>query len=249
MKMLYIVKLGTTFPATAEQFGDFDKWTVAMLGPVDIETCVLDAEHGAALPAAADCAGVILTASHSMVTDDLPWSVKVEEWIRSLLETRTPLLGICYGHQLLARAAGGRVGFHPSGKEIGTVAIQLHPACANDPLFQGLPQSFFVHVTHLQTVQRLPSNATCLAANAHEPNQAFRLWDCAWGVQFHPEFDADVMRSYVKEQADELKSAGLDVAKISGEVADAPFAAKTLRNFARFVEGRLAKKANAGDGK
>jgi len=176
-----------------------------------------------------------------MVTDDLPSSVKVEEWIPSLLEARTPLLGICYGHQLLARAAGGQVGFHPSGKEIGTLAIQLLPECANDPLFQGLPQSFFVHVTHLQTVRRLPSNATCLAANTHEPNQAFRLGDCAWGLQFHPEFDADIMRSYVEEQADELKSAGLDAAKILSGVAETPLAAKTLRNFARFVEGRLAK--------
>jgi len=88
-----------------------------------------------------------------------------------------------------------------------------------------------------------------LAANAHEPNHAFRLGDCAWGLQFHPEFDADVMRSYVKEQADELKSAGLDVAEILDEVADAPFAAKTLRNFARFVEGRLVNKTNTSDGK
>ena len=169
-------------------------------------------------------------------------------WIPSLLESRTPLFGICYGHQLLARAAGGHVGFHKCGQEIGTVAVQLLADCANDALFESLPQSFFVHVAHSQTVLRLPPGATHLAANAYEPNQAFRLGDLAWGVQFHPEYNADIMRSYIEEQAYELKSAGLDVPRLLSAVAETPIAAKTLRNFALFVEKLLATKANAGDG-
>lgn len=248
MKRLYIIKVGTTFPDTAKQFGDFDTWTAATLGVVDVETCILDAEHGATLPAALECAGVVITGSHSMVTDDIPWSVKLEEWIPSLLEAGIPLFGICYGHQLLARAAGGQVGFHSCGKEIGTVLVHLLPDCANDVLFRFLPQSFFVHVTHSQTVLRLPPSARRLAANTCEPNHAFRLGDCAWGVQFHPEYDADIMRSYIVEQADELESAGLDVLELMHAVAETPVAAKTLRNFACIVEERLANKANAGDG-
>jgi len=248
MKKLYIIKAGTTFPATVKQFGDFDTWTADTLGNVDVETCIVDAEHGATLPAAVECAGVIITGSHSMVTDDLPWSVKLEGWIPALLKARIPLFGICYGHQLLAQAAGGYVGFHPRGKEIGTVAVCLLPDCANDALFRLLPHSFFVHVTHVQTVLRLPPGATRLAANTYEPNHAFRLGECAWGVQFHPEYNAGVMRSYIEEQADELDSAGLDVPKLLCSVTETPVAAKTLRNFARMVEGRLTKKANAGDG-
>jgi GMP synthase (glutamine-hydrolysing) len=248
MKNLYIIKAGTTFPATAKQFGDFDTWTAATLGAVGIETCILDAEHGAALPAAAQCAGVVITGSHSMVTDDLPWSVKLEEWIPSLLAARIPLFGICYGHQLIARAAGGQVGFHPRGKEIGTVAVHLLPNCAHDALFRTLPQSFFVHVTHSQTVLRLPPRAIRLAVSSHDPNHSFRLGDWAWGVQFHPEYNADIMRSYIEEQADELDSAGLDVQELLCAVAETPVAAKTLRNFARIVEELLANQANGGNG-
>ncbi len=248
MKKLYIIKVGSTFPATAKRFGDFDTWTEVTLGAVDVETCILDSEHGAALPAAVECAGVVITGSHAMVTDDLPWSVKLEEWIPSLLVARIPLFGICYGHQLLARAAGGQVGFHPRGKEIGTVAVHLLPDRANDALFRLLPKSFFVHVTHSQTVLRLPPSAIRLAVNNHEPNHAFRLGDCAWGVQFHPEYNADIMRSYIEEQADELDSAGRDVPELLCAVAETPVAAKTLRNFARIVKGRLANKTNAGDG-
>jgi GMP synthase (glutamine-hydrolysing) len=74
-KRLYILKVGTTFRATAATLGDFDAWTKATLGDVRVETCVLDIEHGSALPPAVECAGVVVTGSHSMVTDELPWSV------------------------------------------------------------------------------------------------------------------------------------------------------------------------------
>ena len=242
MKRLYIIKAGTTFPATEQQFGDFDRWTETALERVDVETAIVDAEHSASLPTAEECAGVVITGSHSMVTDNLPWSVKLEGWIRSLLDSHTPVFGICYGHQLLARAAGGQVGYHPRGKEIGTVRISLLPDCATDPVFQSLPPSFLVHVTHLQTVLSLPEGATRLAANAYEPNHAFRVGECAWGVQFHPEYSADIMRSYIQEQKDELDAAGIDVLKILDTVGETPFAAQTLRNFGNIVIKRLAIK-------
>jgi len=240
MNKLYIIKVGTTYSTTAKEFGDFDVWTVAALGDVDAEICIVDAEHGAALPNAGKCAGVVITGSHAMVTDDLPWSVKIEKWIPSLLDASTPLFGICYGHQMIARAAGGQVGFHPRGKEIGTVAIDLLSDCANDTLFRSLPRSFVVHVAHSQAVLHLPPHATRLAANAYESNHAFRLGDSAWGVQFHPEYNADIMRSYINEQGEELKSAGMNVSELLSAVSETPVAGGLLRNFARIVEERLA---------
>ena len=238
MKSLHIIKAGTTFPATAKQLGDFDVWTAAALGPVGVETRIVDAEHGAALPAVEDCAGVIVTGSHAMVTDNLPWSVLMEAWILSLLTAQIPFFGICYGHQLLARAAGGQVGYHPRGAEAGTVPVHLLADCTGDPLFRSLPRSFPVQVTHEQTVLVLPPGAKRLAANAHEPHHAFRLGDRAWGVQFHPEYTADIMRSYIMEEADDIRKAGGDVAEILGAVSETPMAAETLHNFARFVEER-----------
>jgi len=162
----------------------------------------------------------------------------MEAWIVSLLAASIPFFGICYGHQLLARAAGGQVGYHPRGEEIGTVPVHLLLDCAGDTLFRSLPQSFPVHVTHEQTVLCLPPGAKRLAANAYEPHHAFRLGDCAWGVQFHPEYNADIMRSYIMEEADDIRAAGQDVAEILGTISETPFAAETLRNFARFVEER-----------
>jgi GMP synthase (glutamine-hydrolysing) len=242
MKKIYIIKVGTTFTATAQQFGDFEKWTEAALGSGNVEIAVVDAEHNDSLPTAEQCAGVVITGSHSMVTDNLPWSVKLEEWIRSLLNAGTPLFGICYGHQLLARAAGGQVGNHPQGKEIGTVSVELFPDCATDPVFQALPQSFHAQVTHLQTVLKLPEGATRLAANDYESNHAFRLGDSAYGVQFHPEYSAGIMRSYIQEQESELDAAGMDVTKILASVRDTPIAAQILKRFGSIVSARLANK-------
>ncbi|MCW8820732.1 MAG: hypothetical protein OQK45_00780, partial [Sulfurovum sp.] len=71
MKKLYIIKAGTTFASTAEQFGDFDQWTITAMGEVSVELATVDVEHGASLPLAEECSGVVITGSHSMVTDDL----------------------------------------------------------------------------------------------------------------------------------------------------------------------------------
>jgi GMP synthase (glutamine-hydrolysing) len=177
----------------------------------------------------------------TMVTDNLPWSIRVEKWIQCLLISQIPLLGICYGHQLLARTAGGQVGFHPIGEEIGTVSIHLLPECADDLLFCDLPRSFWAHVAHSQTVLSLPPDALCLASSNHDPNQAFRLGCCAWGVQFHPEYTTKIMRSYIEEQADELCLAGLNVTELYDTVTETPFASQTLRNFAQIVEEYAAQ--------
>ena len=61
MKKLYIIKAGTTFPATKAQFEDFDQWTVNALGSVDIQIGTVDAENGAAYPAIEKCAGIVIT--------------------------------------------------------------------------------------------------------------------------------------------------------------------------------------------
>ena len=243
MKKLYIIKVGTTFSTTAKHLGDFDSWTASALGVVAVKTCILDVENGADLPQVEECAGVVITGSHAMVTDKLPWSIKLEKWIPLLLEASIPLFGICYGHQLLAEATGGQVGFHPQGKEIGTVPVYLLSDGADDPLFHSLPHSFVVHTTHSQSVLLLPPGATRLAANDYEPNHAFRLGHCVWGVQFHPEYNGDIMRAYINEQEEELKSAGLDSAELCRTVSETPVAAETLRNFARLVEERLNRVA------
>ena len=74
-----------------------------------------------------------------------------------------------------------------------------------------------------------------MAGNAFEPNQAFRVGACAWGVQFHPEFDADVMHSYVEDMKDELLQEGLAPEAVAQSIRPTLTAASLLRRFAEHV--------------
>lgn len=241
MKKIYLVKTGTTFPTTAEKYGDFDDWIIKTLGELPLTIEVVDVTDNAALSKLEDLpleafAAIIITGSHAMVTDGLAWSLALERWLPKLVKQEIPILGICYGHQLLAHAMGGKVGFHPLGKEVGTVEIDLLPSCAADSLFQSLPPSFLVHVSHTQTVLELPLGAERLAANIHEPNHAYRLGSRAWGVQFHPEYTPEIMRDYLEMQEKSLHSAGQNVPQLLSAVADTPFSAEVLRGFVRLIE-------------
>ena len=151
------------------------------------------------------------------------WSVRTGQWLAMVVRTGLPVLGICYGHQLLAEALGGRVGPNPLGREMGTIAVRLRPEAASDPLLARLPEHFRVHATHVESVLALPPGANLLASSDTDPHQAFAVGTSAWGVQFHPEFDAQVIREYIQARSDVLVAEGRDVAAMlaSVEVSDA----------------------------
>jgi GMP synthase-like glutamine amidotransferase len=117
-------------------------------GQVDVVP-VLD---GHAPPPPTGYAGVLVTGSGAMVTDREPWSERTADWLREAAQRGLPMLGICYGHQLIAQALGGEVGWNPNGREMGTVPVRLADVARHDPLFGGLPSEFHAQTTHLQTV-------------------------------------------------------------------------------------------------
>ncbi|NTU53310.1 MAG: glutamine amidotransferase [Chlorobiaceae bacterium] len=235
MKNLYIIKAGSTFETEVERLGDFEEWVQRGLGELTCPVVVVNAEGGELLPEPQVCAGVVVTGSHAMVTDNRPWSVGIERWIRELIGAGVPFLGICYGHQLLGRAAGGEVGYHPLGREVGTVWVELTADGQRDPLFEGIPSPFRAHATHAQCVLQLPPDAIRLAFNDFEPNHAFRVGHSAWGVQFHPEYTREIMEAYVCDEIADLEIAGDDVDTLRESVPETRHAGRVLTNFASFV--------------
>ena len=241
MRKLFIIKTGSTFADIALRYGDFEDMTRRGLGIDGSLIEVVNSPGGDALPEPATCLGVVINGAHCMVTDDLPWSLAIEAWIPLLIQARVPLLGICYGHQLLGRAMGGRVDFHPQGKEIGTVEVRRSAESGGDPLLGGLPAAFPAHASHAQSVISLPPRAVLLAGNDFEPHHAFRLGRCAWGVQFHPEYDSSIMRGDVIEQAGSLNRAGQDLGTLLGSLRETPAACSILATFGRLTtEGQLS---------
>jgi GMP synthase (glutamine-hydrolysing) len=148
------------------------------------------------------------------------------------------VLGICYGHQLLAHALGGRVDWNPRGREMGTVAIELHEDARHDPLFHALPARFHAQATHLQSVTTPPPGAAVLARSALDDCHAFRWGASAWGLQFHPEFSTTHMRGYIAARRDALSGEGLCHRRMMASVRPSPAARRLLHRFVRHAAHR-----------
>jgi GMP synthase (glutamine-hydrolysing) len=230
VKPLLLVKVGSAVAPVLEARGDFEVLFAAILGGKEA-LLVVDATKGGGLPDPTQYRGVIVPGSSASVRDEAPWMQSLQGWIRGVVEAKVPLLGVCFGHQLLGEALGGRVEKNPAGREIGTVAIELTKEGALDPLFFGVPRIFRANATHVDAVVRLPPGATVLATNDHGL-QAFRAAPSAAGVQFHPEMDADVVRGYVGARADAIAAEGLDPSKLVRSARDCPLAVMVVRNFA-----------------
>lgn len=235
MKPILIIKTGTTVSSIKPKRGDFEDWIIAgMALPAD-RFQVASVYQGDALPDIDDIAAIVVTGSAAMVTDSADWSEAAAAYLKRAVELELPVLGICYGHQLLAHALGGVVDFHPQGREIGTVEVRLTGAAKEDPLLAGLPSVFPAHSSHSQAVISLPSAATVLAHNAFEPHHGVRFAKYAWGLQFHPEFDVEIMCAYLSERQEDLRAEGLNVDALLAEVREAPEAASALLGFTSIV--------------
>jgi GMP synthase (glutamine-hydrolysing) len=240
MRKLIILKTGSTLPPLFARKGDFADWIIAGLEAEPTAVRIVDAQNGGELPAYDDVAGVVITGSHDMVTERLPWSERVAAWLPGLVERGIPTLGICYGHQLLAHALGGEVGDNPHGREFGTVEVELTAEAAHDPLLGGLPARLPVQVCHTQSALRLPEGARRLAQGDRDAHQAFVVGEAAWGVQFHPEFDAEVVTAYIEHYGALLRAEGQDPAALSAGCHDTPIGPTILRRFRELVESGRA---------
>ena len=183
------------------------------------------------LPSAESLSAVVITGSPAMVSERQAWSEQTAEWLASAVDKNIPVLGVCYGHQLLAHALGGRVDANPKGRQIGTVKARLINNSAQDPLIGHLPEIFTAQTSHSQVVLQPPPNAERLATSPLDDNFALRFAENAWGLQFHPEFSAAVMTEYIKCRSKAIRNEGLDPEKLLSEVTDTPEACTVLQKF------------------
>jgi GMP synthase (glutamine-hydrolysing) len=237
MKKLLIIKTGRAINGIPADMQDFEHWTAKAAG-LRLDQChtvtVIDGEH---LPEPAQCNGVVITGSAAMVSDRHQWSEYSAQWLQQAIQQKIPVLGICYGHQLLAHALGGVVDYHPRGREMGTKVIHRAPAALHDELFNSLPERFPAHVTHMQSVMRLPPGAEVLAWNSFEAHHAVRFAPRVWGVQFHPEFTAEAMSHYLRIRSGALQQEGMDVNELYAAVSETDESAALLRRFATLAAG------------
>ncbi len=234
MRRILVVRAGSPTPEALRRFGDFTEWFERLLAP---EVVVVDAVRGEPFPGLDRIGGVIVTGSADSVVEPKPWMERAGRWLLGVART-TPVLGVCFGHQLLAMALGGAVVRQPGGPEVGTGQVELTAAGRRDPLFAGLTSPLLVQQNHEDHVPDPPPGAEVLARNDRSPVQAFAHGANIRAVQFHPEFDAQRNRAVCQESRAALEAVrpGLADAALAS-IRETPGAERVLANWVRAYVG------------
>jgi len=173
----------------------------------------------------------LITGSPAMVTDKEPWSEDTAAWLREAAAAELPMFGVCYGHQLLAYALGGKVGYNPAGREVGTQTVELLPPASGDKLLAGLPGTFPAQMLHAQTVLQPPPGSAVLARSDLDEHQMIRIGRNVFSTQFHPEFGPDFIRAHLDRYGRRYAAENLDLPDLTANVRATPVAGGLLRRF------------------
>ncbi len=230
--VVLIIRTGNAPASIRARHGDFPHWFRIATGLSRERVQEVDVAAGEALPGPGDVAGAFITGSAAMVTDRAVWSERTAGWIRAAMDRGLPMFGVCYGHQLMAHALGGRVDYLPGGREIGTLPIERLAEAADDPVIGALPGRFHAHTTHEQSVLEPPPGVSVLARSTRDPHHLLRYGPNALSVQFHPEFNAEIMRAYIHRKRHDMRREGSDAQRIYSAVNPTPVARRLLRSFA-----------------
>ena len=193
---IHILMAGHALQIIREKYGDFDRWFQDRTR-ASAHYRIRALFDGNPLPDISESDGWIITGSPASVNDAVPGMRSVRAGIAQVVGGGHPILGVCFGHQLLTVSLGGKVAKNPKGWELGLATITLTGAGERSPIFRGLDARFPVYESHQEVVTSLPAAGRVLAEN-EMGLQAFQLGDRAFGVQFHPEFTLDIARMYVQ---------------------------------------------------
>ncbi len=198
----------------------------------------VDLFAGAAVPAVEDADGLIFMGGPQSANDPLPYIRTELELIGRAAAAGRPLLGVCLGSQLIAKALGARV-YRNGVKEIGWYPVSWSEAAARDGLFGGLSRPEMIFHWHGETFD-LPPGAELLASSEACRHQAFRVGGNVYGLQFHLEVTPEMIAAWCHEDA----NAG-DMREIAGPI-DPHANATRLEQLSELVFGRWAALLNPG---
>jgi GMP synthase-like glutamine amidotransferase len=189
---LTIIETGLVPEPIRQDFDDYPEMFRRLMSVAepDMEFETVSVIKGEALPEVAGLEGVLITGSPAGVYDNEPWIAPLVQFIREAAIARVPQVGICFGHQIMAEALGGKVIKSPKGWGIGRHTYDVK-ACP-DWMGGDCPTTISVPVSHQDQVVELPPGASVLARSDFTPLAAIEYGKTpAISFQCHPEFDAD----------------------------------------------------------
>ena len=210
------------------------------------ETSVVELWKGEELPSDFDeisCVVVMGGPMNVYEEESYPFLKAEDAFIRNTVERGIPFLGVCLGAQLLAKACGAKVWKAPE-REIGWRKVVLTESGRDDGLFRGIADPV-VFQWHGDTFD-LPDNAVLLAEGEICRNQAFRIGRCAYGLQFHIEASADMVRDWISgEEGIDGAAIGAECTILAHQIEEQ--AERILSNFRQLIQGWDSTRRDAGN--
>lgn len=186
-----ILETGEVAPELRQAHGDYPAMFARLLGAVDVSLAfdVVSVVKGEMPRAPGEADAWLVTGSRHGVYDDLPWIEPLKAFLRDCVAARLPVVGICFGHQILAEALGGRAEKSARGWGLG---VQSYRLVDRPAWLEGVPETFAMQAVHQDQVTVLPEGAHVLAVSEHCPHAALAFGDRdlpdAISIQPHPEF-------------------------------------------------------------
>lgn len=180
---------------------------------------VLNLHEGDAVPPDLDDVDGIISCGgpQSAYDDSLEWLGLQMRLMRQAHELQMPIVGLCLGSQILARALGGTVERNPAGIELGWHEVNLNPAGREDPLHAGLAWDMMMFQHHRDHVSQLPLGAKLLASSGCCKVQSWMTGLRTYGFQYHPEVTVETIERWIREEPEALTEAKLTVDQIRRE--------------------------------
>jgi GMP synthase-like glutamine amidotransferase len=223
--------------------GDYADMFTALVAEADpdAEVVLYDARRGMLPTRPDECDGWLCTGSSASVFDDEPWIDAVAAFVRDVHAARVPFVGICFGHQLIAHALGGRTERAAVGWGAGAIPMQV---AVEAPWMTPPLRSATLLYSHQDQVTELPPGGRVLGSAPHCPIAMLAVEDDIIGIQAHPEFGAPYVRALLEDRVDRIGAEDTTVALESLERStDERVVARWILEFLR---ARLSTEPSAG---
>jgi len=187
------------------RFGNYPDMLIELFKRVDpsFEFRVFDVQHGHYPDQVSNCDGYITTGSKASAYDDAPWITTLSDYIKTLASQKIKLVGICFGHQLIAQTLGGETQKADAGWGVGVMSMPIKHIKA---WMHPLQSTYALLVSHQDQVIKLPDQAELLAGDTFCPNAMYQIGNHILSLQGHPEFSKDYAATLMDHRAENIGS-------------------------------------------
>ena len=230
-----ILSNGPGLKEVVETYGHSSEWIPASIsGNHDY---IIDKAYNNEFTDISESDAFIITGSKYSVYDKKTWILQLEQFIKKIIVSNKPILGICFGHQIIAKCLGGVVEKNSLGWELGSYNLKLTDAGSKSSLFNQFSNNDIVYESHQDVVSKIPPGSVELAYTS-KGNQSFKHGKNIYGVQFHPEFSYEVTRKLMDLRLER----GIQID--SNELMHSKNSKNILNNFIKIAEEYYNEKTN-----